>query len=294
MNSTVFRLFGSGAILFFMLASVATLEFYGHIFEKGIGYYLKWQNPKRRQLGRAWETEHENTLAQRQVQSLLTSLNTKERNSESIDTLKTLVGTLNPSNLVSRKKFLQLYFDYPGQWARRIIDPWELLKIDSNKDWDRVLLSRSGQWITLSFIDPQNHPIHEVFLRLDILYEVQSTRTIQRGFLEEANFEEKRIFSIEDFLPLLQTLDPATQNNLFPDPKWFLQKDYHVTRVGIASESLPDRPEIALFGIEYKTDYYTNVLLIPVPLETSNNILSQIEQAVSDEFDDLYNQAGAS
>jgi hypothetical protein len=34
-----------------------------------------------------------------------------------------------------------------------------------------------------------------------------------------------------------------------------------------------------LFGIEYDTDYYTGILLIPVAVELANNMMSQIEKA---------------
>ena len=34
-----------------------------------------------------------------------------------------------------------------------------------------------------------------------------------------------------------------------------------------------------VFGIEYNTDYYTGVLLIPVALELANNIMSQIDKS---------------
>ena len=33
-----------------------------------------------------------------------------------------------------------------------------------------------------------------------------------------------------------------------------------------------------MFGIEYDTDYYTGVLLIPIPVGLANNIMSQIER----------------
>ena len=36
--------------------------------------------------------------------------------------------------------------------------------------------------------------------------------------------------------------------------------------------------ETMLFGIEYDTDFYPSVLLIPVSPETANNVLSQIEK----------------
>ena len=37
-----------------------------------------------------------------------------------------------------------------------------------------------------------------------------------------------------------------------------------------------------MFGIEYDTDYYTGVLLIPIPIGLANNIMSQIDR--SDNF----------
>jgi hypothetical protein len=81
----------------------------------------------------------------------------------------------------------------------------------------------------------------------------------------------------------LRTLDPKTQSAVFPDPRWFLAKGYSLTRVGVresASES--DFPRHLIFGIEYDADYHTGVLLIPVPLEIANNMLSQIERTDSE------------
>ncbi len=88
------------------------------------------------------------------------------------------------------------------------------------------------------------------------------------------------IFPISQFLPVLRTLDPMTRKAVFPDPRWFLEKDYHITRVGVTETTASVRlPLDILFGIEYDTDYYTSVLLIPIPLETANNMLSQIEKS---------------
>ncbi|NIQ01156.1 MAG: hypothetical protein GWM98_12710, partial [Nitrospinaceae bacterium] len=49
--------------------------------------------------------------------------------------------------------------------------------------------------------------------------------------------------------------------------------------VGI-SEKLAEEasPQQMTFGIEYDTDYFTGVLLIPVPLDIAYNLLSQIER----------------
>ena len=81
------------------------------------------------------------------------------------------------------------------------------------------------------------------------------------------------------FLPLLQTLDPKTQRAVFPDPRWFLANDYSITRIGVRELKSPKKSVPSLeFGIEYNTDYYTGVLLIPVFQEIANNLLSQIER----------------
>ena len=167
----------------------------------------------------------------------------------------------------------------PGQWARNIISPYDLIEIDSDESWDRVLLTRFGQWITISFIDRKNFPIREIFLSRDKLFEVQSSRTVKRSQLEEAGFEKDWIFPVHKFLQVLQTLDPAAQEALFPDPQWFLGKSYHIKRVGMM-ENPPgyENPQPVLFGIEYKTEFFTETLLIPVPREIANNMLSLIER----------------
>ena len=108
---------------------------------------------------------------------------------------------------------------------------------------------------------------------------MQATRTVKRGTLEDSRFTANRIFLISEFLPVLKSLDSITQKAVFPDPRWFLGKNYHVTRVGISDFSAGELAQHLLFGVEYDTEYYTGVLLIPVPIELADNMMSQIEKA---------------
>ncbi len=281
-----------GVILFCLLIGGGALEFYGKIFERAVGHYLKWQNHKRPQLGRIWERDREALVAQAKIQSIRSGLDLQNNSAESLQTFNELFETLEPAFplLVTRKKFLELYFDFPGPWSERIVSPYELLQIDAEKNWERVFLKRFGPWITIGFLDLQGVPIREIFLSVDTLFEVQSTRTIKRGRLEEMGFQKERIFSRDQVVSIVQTLDPATQKAVFPEPRWFLEKDYHVTRVGV-SDQTPQSQNHMVFGIEYNTDYYTGVLLISVPLEVAYNMLSQIERTDGDdltgEFDSL-------
>jgi hypothetical protein len=126
-------------------------------------------------------------------------------------------------------------------------------------------------------MDFQRQPIKEIFLSEETLVEVQSTRTVKRGSLEDAEFQSNRIYSVGEFLSIIATLDAETQKSVFPPPRWFLGKNYHITRVGL-SESPSSPGQLTTLGIEYDSDYFTGVLLIPVPLEIANNILSQVER----------------
>jgi len=49
--------------------------------------------------------------------------------------------------------------------------------------------------------------------------------------------------------------------------------------VGISDLPAGESVQHLLFGIEYDTDYYTGILLIPVAVELANNMMSQIEKA---------------
>ena len=274
-----------GVILFLAIPILIFLEFYGKIFERGVGSYLKWQNAARPQLGRVWEKDRQTILAQTKIQSIRSLLDSRQESSEAIDSLKTLFENTEPSFplALSREKFLELYYDFPGQWSVQIISPFELISIDSKNNWTRVLLTRFGRWITIGFLDSQNIPVHEIFVATDALKEIQATRTVKQGSLEEIGFEKDRVYSATVFLPLLQTLDPNTQHAVFPDPRWFLAKDYSITRIGVRQpESSVKSTSNLEFGIEYDTDYYTGVLLIPVSQEIANNLLSQIERTNPD------------
>ena len=271
-----------GIIFFFTVLILLPLEYYGKIFERGIGNYLKWQNSSRPQLGRVWDKDRQAILAQAQVQSIRSLLDSRQESAESIDSLKALFENTEPSFplVFTRKKFLDLYYDFPGQWSSQIISPFELISIDSKYNWTKILLKRFGQWFTISFLDSYNIPVYEIFVATDALKEVQSTRTVKQGSLEEVGFEQDRIYSVAVFIPLLQTLDPKTQQAVFPDPRWFLAKDYSITRIGVRElqSSKKTSSKNLEFGIEYNTDYYTGVLLIPVSQEIGNNLLSQIER----------------
>jgi hypothetical protein len=264
-----------------VLSAFLFLEFYTNLFEKSVGYYLKWQNHKRPHLGRMWERDRQSLVAQAKIESIRSSLDLQEETALGISSFKHLFEGISPGFplVVSREKFLQLYYDFPGQWSEQIISSYDLVELDSKKNWDRVFLKRFGPWITIQFIDRQNIPIHELFLSVDTLFEVQATRTVKRGTLEESQFTANRIFPISEFLPVLKSLDASTQKAVFPEPRWFLGKNYYVTRVGISDFPAGELAQHLLFGIEYDTDYYTGVLLIPVPMELANNMMSQIEKA---------------
>ena len=264
-----------------VLSAFLSLEFYTNLFEKSVGYYLKWENHKRPQLGRMWERDRQSLVAQAKIKSIRSSLDLQEETALGISSFKHLFEGISPGFplVVSRDKFLQLYYDFPGQWSEQIISSYDLIDLDSKKIWDRVFLKRFGPWITIQFIDRQNIPIHELFLSVDTLFEVQATRTVKRGTLEDAEFIANRIFSISEFLPVLKSLDAITQKAVFPEPRWFLGKNYHITRVGISDYSARELAQHLLFGVEYDTEYYTGVLLIPVPIELADNMMSQIEKS---------------
>ena len=275
------RKFWHGAAVLIVLSAFLFLEFYTNLFEKSVGYYLKWQNHKRPQLGRMWERDRQSLVAQAKIKSIRSSLNLQRETALGITSFKHLFEGLSPGFplIISREKFLQLYYDFPGQWSERIISSYDLVELDSRKNWDKVFLKRFGPWITLQFIDRQNIPLHELFLSIDTLYEVQATRTVKRGTLEDAEFPSNRIFPISEFLPVLKSLDATTQKAVFPEPRWFLGKNYHVTRVGVSDSPTGEPAQHVLFGIEYDTDYYTGVLLIPVAVGLANNMMSQVEKA---------------
>ena len=264
-----------------VISAFLSLEFYTNLFEKSVGYYLKWENHKRPQLGRMWDRDRQSLVAQAKIKSIRSSLDLQEETALGISSFKHLFEGISPGFplVVSREKFLQLYYDFPGQWSEQIISSYDLIDLDSKKIWDRVFLKRFGPWITIQFIDRQNIPIHELFLSVDTLFEVQATRTVKRGTLEDSRFTANRIFLISEFLPVLKSLDSITQKAVFPEPRWFLGKNYHVTRVGISDFSAGELAQHLLFGVEYDTEYYTGVLLIPVPIELADNMMSQIEKA---------------
>ena len=103
-------------ILFFAVIVLVLLEFYGKIFERGLGNYLKWQNSERPQLGRVWDKDRESILAQTKIQSIRSLLDSRQESTEAIDSLKTLFENIEPSFplVLNREKFLELYYDFPG------------------------------------------------------------------------------------------------------------------------------------------------------------------------------------
>ena len=281
MRNRGIRIYFNAIAFLALLAGTLLWELQFHIFERSVGLYLKWQNPKRSQLGRVWDRDRQNILAQRKIQSLLTNLDTRKQTTESIQSIDQIFETLFSGNsqVITREKFLKLYYNYPGEWSWRMVSPLDLIEIDSKKNWSRVVFNRMGAWVTIGFIDRENLPIREFHVSLTQLNEVQSNRLISRGTLEEMGFSEDRLFAFEKFVPILKSLDPDSRKSFFPDPQWFLERDFHVTRIGFSDSQLSEKgiPRM-LVGLEYQTDFYPHVLQIKVPNETGLNILSQIEK----------------
>jgi len=86
-----------GPMLFLGILVLVPLEFYGKIFERGIGNYLKWQNSTRPQLGRVWDKDRQTILAQTKVQSIRSLLDSRQESAEAIDSLKALFENTEPS-----------------------------------------------------------------------------------------------------------------------------------------------------------------------------------------------------
>ena len=276
----------NGIVFIVALAVVFSLEVFGKVIEQGVGHYLKWENHTRPQLGRIWERDREKIVAQKKIESILSNLSTQEQSAESIQSFKELFEKLNPSDpqMVSREKFLQLYFEFPEQLSYKMVSPYELLEIDSNRDWQRVLLTQLGEWVTISFINNQNFPIREVFLSAEGMGGNPLSRNIFKGTLEEAGFGQTSILSIADFMRVMKTLDPDAQADLFPNPYWFFSKNYHVIRVGVKEvENSDTYPLPVRMGVEYQSDFYTEVLILPVPIGIADNLLSQVEIPVYEE-----------
>ena len=273
-----------------VLPGLVFFEYYGKVVERGLGYYLKWQNPGRPQLGRIWDRDRQAVVAQDKIQSIRSSLHSREESALAAESIKRLLEQVEPSfpSVLTRGRFIQLYYDFPGQWPASIVSAYDLLLIDADKAWSRVLLNRNSSWITISFIDEQNIPVHEVFFSLDLLGEIESARVTRRGTLEENGFSSEKNFPVSQFLPLLRTLDPDARKAVFPDPRWFLENNYHITRIGAMESSAVDASSHdILLGIEYDTDYYTSVLTLHVPVEIANNMLSQIERTESEILSDV-------
>ena len=268
-------------IFLVLLAGVVLLEFQVHIIERGIGLYLRWGNSERSQLGRVWDRDRQNVLARNKIENLLTTQDSHKETSEAFRSLDQIYEKLFPgsSQVISREKFLELYYNYPGEWSGYMASPLDLIEIDADKNWDRVLFDNRAGWVNLSFLDRENHPIREFNISISQLEKLQSNRSVTKGTLEELDFSEDRLFPFHRFVPILRTLDSDSRRVLFPDPQWFLLRNYHITRIGFAEAPFSSSftPQI-MIGIEYQTEFYPHVLSIMVPMETAHNILSQIEK----------------
>ncbi|SVB97359.1 uncharacterized protein METZ01_LOCUS250213, partial [marine metagenome] len=75
-------------MFFLFMLVLLFLEFYGKIFERGIGNYLKWQNASRPQLGRVWDNDRQTILAQTKVESVRSLFDSRQESAEAIVTLK--------------------------------------------------------------------------------------------------------------------------------------------------------------------------------------------------------------
>jgi hypothetical protein len=165
---------------------LAVFEFRFDWMEKALGSYLSTTNPQRPETGEIWDTAHD-------TQQALNSLNEKTVDSEALQRsargavdLADIISLIadNQEVPISPDHFISLYQRLSPSIRARIISPTELLKLRGENQWERTLIRKFGNQLSIYLIN-QNRVLREIVVADSTLVQIQRRQVIIEGSLEE-------------------------------------------------------------------------------------------------------------
>jgi hypothetical protein len=184
-----------------------------------------------------------------------------QRRARNAGTLNEIVASLAPGQgvMLSAAHFRELYQRIPPGIAAEMISPFDLLRLASERNWNRVYLEKPADGLMVYLLAPNNHVLRQFKVAAATLAVMARKSAMASQSLEELPSFQNRIYSAERFFAALASLPEEDRRGLIPQPERLLEVSEQITRVGISDEALAGFIDI---GVEIRSGSQRRVWLL--------------------------------
>ncbi len=229
----------------FALVLIGEMAF--DVVERAIGTYLVWQNASHEKIGRSWEQEPKQIVAD----SLLANLTRKRRSQaleiESISNLEELVQYVetNQQAILPPAQFLQIYRQLPYFLQPLLAVPESLVTDARTQRLANVLAEGNRSLFNLLVLDADNRTLRRASLsadKIDLLvnYGKEQNLSVRR----QARFANY-LLNPNEFWDLFERLHPLRRRQFIEEVPLLAESAGQITAVGISSQNANEFVEVA-------------------------------------------------
>ena len=226
-----------------VITAIIAIELVFDIFEIVMGRYLLVINPMRPQIGRLWEEEQKDVLAEQEVSQVETTA-ADSIYTYTIPDFNELLKLLDQKDLVILEKniFLNFYKRIDANVATSILDPLIVYDLDRQNNWRFVKVSKMDQQISFSFLDGFSQPLNESFINSKCPQ--SGPVSLKSGLDREPNFNG-RIVTAAAFFQAFDQLSRSYRLQIINNPFRLIQIKDDLVRVGLSKYSANGSVELA-------------------------------------------------
>ncbi len=234
------RLFGLQAIVVSLLAVLLVVsELRFDWIEEAVGAYLATTNTHRPKIGAIWEKGQQATTARQALEQIVTDRQANRREALDAASFKQLAEGIpeGQGTMLSPDHFKQLYLKLPGEIAREITSPFELLSLFSQETWNRTYFEKNAGELKIYLLDAENRVLEQMTITADLLLYMDRRTTAAAAALSDLPQFENRIYPAQHFFKTLANLPEEIRKGVLPHPERLLALPGQVLRVGISDEA---------------------------------------------------------
>ena len=245
-------------ILLLCLGLIAELRF--DWAEHILGRYLVSTNTFRPESGAIWEKGHRTEGAQQLLEQIITDKEAVRREAREAENFTQIASTLSRGIelIISADHFRHLYNNLPPELAAELMSPYALIRIISEKEWDRTFFEPGPSGFNIYFLNGDNRVLKQLAISADMLTRIESGETPRIDTLDNLPQFQNRIYSAELFFQALEIVSEDVRRQGMPWPENLLKTPGRVARVAISDEVLSGYIEM---GFEIEESNRTRVVL---------------------------------
>jgi len=232
------RFFSLRSLTFILvILLLGVFEFRFDWMEKALGGYLSTTNRLRPETGEIWETDHDTQQARDLVDERTVDSETIQSNARGVADLSEIISLIsdNQDVSISPDHFISLYKNLSSSIRSRLISPKELLLLRGENQWERTLIRKLGNQLTIYLIN-QNRVLREIVVEESTLVQIGQRQIPFEGSLEEWGALPEDIFTADRFFSALGTLTQDMQSEIMAQSEPILFAEGRPVRVGFSPQ----------------------------------------------------------